>query len=175
MQSASMSMEGAIVQMISHAFGSGAMFLAFGLLYEQLHTRLIKHFGGIAHTMPVFAAFFMLFAMSNVGLPGTSGFIGEFMVIISAFKASFWITAIAALTLVIAASYTLWMYKRVFFGPVANEGVANLQDCTLLDKFIFSLLAIAVLFIGLYPKPLLNMFHATVANLLHLSTLSKIY
>ena len=110
-----LSVEGAMMQMITHAFGSGAMFIAFGLLYEKMHTRNIKDFGGIAKTMPWFAAFFMLFAMSNVGLPGTSGFVGEFMVLLSTFKASFWVTLCAASTLVIGAAYTLTMYKRVFF------------------------------------------------------------
>lgn len=167
-------LEGAMVQMISHAFGAGAMFLAFGMLYERMHTRAIKNFGGIAHTMPVFAAFFMIFAMSNVGLPGTSGFVGEFMVILSTFKSSFWITLLAASTLVIGAAYTLWMYKRVFWGPVVSEEVAALKDVNSLDRFIFVLLAIPVFFIGLYPAPLLNVFHASVDHLLQLSIQTKL-
>src|SRR3984885_2672425 len=132
LQDAYMSLEGAVIQMVAHAFGSGAMFLGVGLIAERFynHSRLIKDYGGIANTMPIFAAFFMLFAMSNVGLPGTAGFVGEFMVIMSAFQTHFWIAAFAALTLVLSASYTLWMYKRVFFGPIANEGVAKFTDIT---------------------------------------------
>ncbi len=169
-----MSLEGAMVQMISHAFGSGAMFLAFGVLYQQLHTRYIRDFGGIAKTMPVFAAFFMVFAMSNVGLPGTSGFVGEFMVIVSTFKASFWVTLLAASTLVIGATYTLWMYKRVFYGPVVSEGVAALVDVKAMNICIFSLLTIAVFWIGLYPNWLLNVFHASINHLLQLSMTSRL-
>jgi len=173
-QDAYMSLEGAMVQMISHAFGSGAMFIGFGMLYERMHTRRISDFGGIAKSMPIFAAFFMLFVMSNVGLPGTSGFVGEFMVILSTFKASFWVTFLAASTLVIGAAYTLWMYKRVFFGPVVDESVATLKDIGGVDITVFVLLAIPVLWIGLYPEPLLNTFHATVGHLLSLSLQPKI-
>lgn len=169
-----MALDGAMVQMISHAFGAGAMFLGFGMLYEQMHTRLIKNFGGIAHTMPTFAAFFMIFAMSNVGLPGTSGFVGEFMVILSAFKASFWVTFTCALTLIIGAAYTLWMYKRVFFGPIANAKIAHLKDSNWLDVFIFVLLVIPIVFIGLYPKPMLDVFHASIGHILDLSLQSKL-
>lgn len=173
-QDAYVALEGAMVQMISHAFGSGAMFLAFGILYQQMHTRLIKDFGGIARTMPIFAAFFMLFAMSNVGLPGTSGFVGEFMIILSSVKASFWVTFFAASTLVIGAAYTLWMYKRVFFGAVANDTVAGLQDVRGVDVLSFVLLAAAVLWIGLYPNALLNVLHASVNNLLTITTHSHL-
>lgn len=169
-----MGLEGALVQMIAHAFGSGAMFLSFGMLYERLHTRLISHFGGITKTMPVFAAFFMIFALSNVGLPGTSGFVGEFMVIISSFKGSFWVAFFASLTLVIGSAYTLWMYKRVFFGPVANEGVAALKDVNFLEVVIFILTVAAVLLIGLYPDVLLNIFDGTVGHLLELSLRTKL-
>jgi NADH-quinone oxidoreductase subunit M len=151
-----MSLEGAMVQMVSHAFGAGAMFLGFGMLYEQIHTRKINNFGGIAHTMPVFASFFMLFAMSNVGLPGTSGFVGEFMVILSAFKASFWIAVFACLTLIIGAAYTLWMFKRVFFGPVANINISQLHDVSGPDWWVFVLLALGILVLGIYPQELLN-------------------
>jgi NADH-quinone oxidoreductase subunit M len=164
-----MSLEGAMTQMISHAFGSGAMFLAFGVLYEQLHTRKIVDFGGVAKTMPIFAAFFMLFAMSNVGLPGTSGFVGEFMILLSTFKASFWVTLIAASILVIGAAYTLWMYKRVFFGQITHESVAKLKDISGVDFWVFVFLAIPVLWIGLYPNALLNMFHASIGQLLQLA------
>lgn len=169
-----LSLEGAMMQMISHSFGSGAMFLAFGVLYEQIHTRYIKDFGGIANTMPLFAAFFMVFAMSNVGLPGTSGFVGEFMVLLSTFKASFWVTLLAASTLVIGAAYTLWMYKRVFYGPISNAGVAELQDISSMNTAIFVLLTAAVLWIGLYPNALLNVFHQSIDHLLILSTQTRI-
>ncbi len=169
-----LSVEGGMVQMISHAFGSGALFLGFGMLYERMHTRAIGDFGGIAKTMPVFAAFFMVFAMSNVGLPGTSGFVGEFMIILSTFKASFWVTLIAAFTLVVGAAYTLWMYKRVFFGPVVNKEVAELRDVNLMECTVFGLLALPVFFIGIYPEPLLNLFHASVGHLLQISTTSKL-
>lgn len=167
-------MEGGMVQMISHGFSSGALFLAFGMLYERMHTRRIKDFGGIAKTMPIFAAFFMLFAMSNVGLPGTSGFVGEFMVILSSFKANFWVAFLAGLSLIIGAAYTLWMYKRVFFGPVVNKEVAELKDSNCLEIFVFILLAAAILFIGFWPKPLLDVFQPSVGHLLDLSLQSKL-
>lgn len=169
LKDAYMSLEGGMVQMISHAFGSGAMFLAFGVLYEQLHSRHIKDFGGVAKTMPVFSGFFMLFAMSNVGLPGTSGFVGEFMIMLSTFKASFWVTLIAASILVIGAAYTLWMYKRVFFGKVAHQAVAKLHDVRGVDTWIFILLAIPVIWIGVDPNPLLNLMHTSIGNLLMLA------
>jgi len=171
---ANLGLEGAMVQMISHAFGSGAMFLAFGILYQQLHTRYISDFGGIAVSMPIFSAFFMVFAMSNVGLPGTSGFVGEFMVILSTFKASFWVTFFAASTLLIGAAYTLWMYKRVFFGPVKSERIAQLQDIRGVDILIFVLLTVAVVWIGIYPHSLLNVMHATIANLVQISLQSHL-
>lgn len=168
LQDAYMSLEGAVIQMISHAFGSGAMFLGVGLLAERFynHSRLIKDYGGVANTMPIFAAFFMLFAMSNVGLPGTAGFVGEFMILMSAFQTHFWIAACAALTLILSASYTLWMYKRVFFGPVANEHVAHFQDVTWTEKTNYILLTIGVLFVGLYPQPFINVMRVTIGHLL---------
>ncbi|CAM4408706.1 MAG: NADH-quinone oxidoreductase subunit M [Legionellaceae bacterium] len=169
-----MSLEGAMVQMLSHAFSSGAMFLGIGMLYQRMHSRLINDYGGVASTMPVFSAFFMLFAMANAGLPGTSGFVGEFMIIMSAFQANFWITCIAASTLILGATYTLWMYKRVFFAGIKNPKVAELRDLNNLEKLTYSLLAIMVLFIGLYPQPLLNTFHATVGHLLNLSIQTKL-
>jgi NADH-quinone oxidoreductase subunit M len=169
-----MSLEGAMVQMISHAFGSGAMFLGFGMLYERLHTRQISNFGGIAKSMPIFTAFFLIFALSNIGLPGTSGFVGEFMIILSAFKASFWVALLAALTLIIGAVYTLWMFKRVFYGAIASEGVAMLKDVGKLEIIIFTLICITIFGIGLYPAPLLDMFHASVGHLLELSMRSKL-
>lgn len=168
LEDAYMSLEGAVIQMISHAFGSGAMFLGVGLLADRFynHSRLIKDYGGVANTMPVFAAFFMLFAMSNVGLPGTAGFVGEFMVILSAFQVHFWVAAFATLTLVLSASYTLWMYKRVFFGPIANQQVAEMKDITWSEKINYILLAAGVLFLGLYPAPIINAMHATIGHLL---------
>jgi NADH-quinone oxidoreductase subunit M len=169
-----LSVEGAMMQMITHAFGSGAMFIAFGLLYEKLHSRNIQDFGGIAKTMPWFAAFFMLFAMSNVGLPGTSGFVGEFMILLSTFKASFWVTLLAASTLVIGAAYTLTMYKRVFWGQIKFERVAQLSDMTGLNFIIYGLLGLFIIYIGFYPNPLLNLFHASVGHLLDLATHSKV-
>jgi NADH-quinone oxidoreductase subunit M len=163
-----MSLEGAVVQMIAHAFGSGAMFLGVGILADRYynHSRLIRDYGGIATRMPVFAAFFMLFAMSNVGLPGTAGFVGEFMVIMSAYQAHFAVALIAALTLVLAASYTLWMYKRVFFGPIVNDHVAEFKDIGWFEKINYVLLAFGVFFLGLYPAPVLNVLHTTIGNLL---------
>lgn len=170
-QAAYMSLEGAVIQMIAHAFGSGAMFLGVGMLADRYynHSRLIKDYGGIANRMPVFAAFFMLFAMSNVGLPGTAGFVGEFMVIMSSFQAHFWVGFVAALTLILAASYTLWMYKRVFFGPIANDHVAAMQDIHWLEKTNYVLLAIGVFWLGLYPEPVLKILHVTIGHLLDLS------
>lgn len=169
-----LSLEGAMMQMISHAFGAGAMFLAFSMLYQQLHSRYIRDFGGIAKIMPCFAAFFMVFAMSNVGLPGTSGFVGEFMVLLSTFKTSFWITFLAASILLIGATYTLSMYKRVFFGPVTHPAVAQLKDIGFSDTIIFVLLTVAIVCIGIYPNSLLNVFHASIGNLLHEALQSKL-
>jgi NADH-quinone oxidoreductase subunit M len=168
LQDAYMSLEGAVVQMVSHAFSSGAMFLGVGLLSERFynHSRLIKDYGGVAHTMPIFAAFFMLFAMSNVGLPGTAGFVGEFMVIMSAFQAHFWVAVFASMTLILSASYTLWMYKRVFFGPVGNTYVGQFKDINWLEKTNYVLLAAAVLFFGLYPQPIINVLRVTIGHLL---------
>lgn len=161
---AHLGLEGAMVQMISHAFGSGAMFLGVGFLYDQLHTRLIKDYSGVATSMPIFAAFFLLFAMANAGLPGTSGFVGEFMVILSAFKAHFWIGLLASTTLVLGAAYTLWMYKRVFYGK-PNAQTATLKDIRGTELVVYGLLALGVLAIGLYPQWLLNMMHGSVAHL----------
>jgi NADH-quinone oxidoreductase subunit M len=161
-----LSFEGAVVQMISHAFSTGGMFLAVGILQYKVGSRLIKDFGGVAKTMPVFAAFFMLFSLANVGLPGTSGFVGEFMIIIAAMHANFWVALLAGSTLVIAAGYTLWMYKRVFFGEVISEKVAALGDIGKFEIFIFGMLAAAVLFIGFYPQWLLEILHSSVGHLL---------
>lgn len=169
-----MSLEGSMVQMLSHAFSTGAMFLGIGILYERVHSREISAYGGVAHKMPVFAAFFMLFALANIGLPGTSGFVGEFMILLSTFKASIWITFFAATTLVLSAAYTLWVYKRVFLGVVTHKGVEVMEDLDAPELIVMILLAATVLFIGLYPQFLLNMFHASVGHLLVLSTTSKL-
>jgi len=158
--------EGGLLQMISHGFVSGALFLGIGVLYERVHSRQIADYGGVAHKMPVFAAFFVLFAMANSGLPGTSGFVGEFLVIMGAVKANFWYALLAATTLIFGAAYTLWMVKRVFFGAVSNDHVAHLSDITLREKVIFSILAICVLAMGLYPMPFSEMMHASVNDLL---------
>ncbi|MBK9160755.1 MAG: NADH-quinone oxidoreductase subunit M [Nitrosomonadales bacterium] len=159
-------MEGALLQMISHGFVSGALFLCIGVLYDRLHSRQIADYGGVVNSMPVFAAFFMLFAMANSGLPGTSGFVGEFMVILGAVKANFWYAFAAATTLIFGAAYTLWMYKRVIFGAVANPHVAELTDLNMREKVIFAILAITVLGMGLYPLPFSEIMHVSVNDLL---------
>jgi NADH-quinone oxidoreductase subunit M len=158
--------EGAMVQIISHGFISGAMFLCVGVMYDRLHSRQISDYGGVANKMPIFAAFFMLFALANAGLPGTSGFVGEFMVIMAAIKVNFWYAFFAATTLVFGAAYTLWMYKRVVFGAVASPGVEGLKDVTGREILILSILAVAVLWMGVYPLPLTEMMHTTVDDLL---------
>ena len=159
-------MEGALLQMISHGFVSGALFLCIGVLYDRMHSRNIADYGGVANKMPVFAAFFMLFAMANSGLPGTSGFVGEFLVIMGAVKVNFWYAFLAATTLIFGAAYTLWMFKRVIFGAVANHHVEQLTDITLREKIIFAVLALAVLGMGLYPLPFTEIMHASVNDLL---------
>lgn len=166
--------EGAMVQMIAHAFGSGALFLAFGALYNQMHTRLLKDFGGVANTMPIFAAFFMLFVMANVGLPGTSGFVGEFLVIMSSFQAGFWVTFFAASTLITGAAYSLWMYRRVFYGEIANEDVRQLRDIGSVNTVVFALLAVSILLLGIYPNALLNVVHASAGHLVELTMQSRL-
>ena len=158
--------EGALIQMISHGFVSGALFLCVGVLYDRLHSRLIKDYGGVANTMPVFAAFMMLFAMANSGLPGTSGFVGEFLVILGAFQQSAWIAATAALTLILGAAYTLWMYKRVIFGGVRHAAVAALKDVSPREALFLGVLAFAVLGMGVWPDPFLDVMHASVQHLL---------
>lgn len=169
-----MSMEGAIVQMISHGFISGALFFCIGVLYERMHTRQINDYGGVATVMPKYAAFFMLFAMANLGLPGTSGFVGEFLVIMAAFQAKLWYAVIAALILILGAAYTLWMYKRVMFAEIVNNSVAALKDLTAHEIMIFSLLAGAVLFIGVWPGPVLDYLHAAVEHLVTQISNSKV-
>lgn len=170
----SLGMEGALVQMISHGFVSGAMFLCIGVLYDRMHTRQIADYGGVVNTMPKYAAFAMLFAMANCGLPATSGFVGEFMVILGSVKYNFWIGLAAGTTLVLGASYTLWMYKRVIFGAVANKHVAELTDITGREFFILSLLALCVLAMGLYPLPITEVMHVSVNDLLQHVAQSKL-
>ena len=159
-------MEGALLQMISHGFVAGALFLCIGVLYDRVHSRQIVDYGGVANKMPVFAAFFMLFSMANSGLPGTSGFVGEFMVIMGAVKANFWYAFLAASTLIFGAAYTLWMYKRVIFGAITNHHVAHLQDITAREKLIFAILAATVLGMGLFPLPFSDVIHTSVNDLL---------
>lgn len=173
-EGAAMGISGGIVQMISHGFISGAMFLCVGVLYDRLHSREINDYGGVVNTMPVFAAFMVLFAMANAGLPGTSGFVGEFMVILSSFKANFWYAFLAALTLILGAAYTLWMVKRVIFGAVANDKVAALQDISRREFLMLAILAVAVLLLGIWPAPLLEVMDASVENLLLHMTQSKV-
>jgi NADH-quinone oxidoreductase subunit M len=167
-------MEGAIIQMISHGFVSGAMFLCIGVLYDRMHSRRIADYGGVVNVMPKFAAFAMLFAMANCGLPGTSGFVGEFMVILAAVKFNFWIGFLATFTLVLGAAYTLWMYKRVHFGAVANDHVAKLKDINKREFFMLAVLAVFTLYMGLYPKPFTDVMHASVENLLSHVAQSKL-
>ena len=171
---AAMGMQGAIVQMISHGFISGAMFLCVGVMYDRLHSREISAYGGVVNTMPKFAGFAVLFAMANAGLPGTSGFVGEFMVILSAFKANFWFAFLAATTLILGAAYTLWMVKRVIFGDVKNDNVAKLQDINNREFMFLSILAVMVLLFGVWPAPLIEVMDASVANLLQHMMQSKL-
>ncbi len=164
-------MEGGLVQMISHGFVSAAMFLCVGVMYDRMHSRAIADYGGVVNTMPKFASFMMLFAMANAGLPATSGFVGEFMVIMGAMKASFWLAFAAATTMVLGAAYTLWMYKRVIFGPVANDHVKHLKDLNQREFLVLALLAAAVLWMGVYPLPVTEVMHSSVNDLLkHVAT-----
>lgn len=169
-----MGIEGALVQMISHGFVSGAMFLCIGVLYDRMHSRQIADYGGVVNTMPKFAALFMLFSMANAGLPATSGFVGEFMVILGAVKYNFWVALIAASSMILGAAYTLWMYKRVVFGAVANQHVAELTDINKREFFILGVLAICTLWMGLYPQPFTEVMHASVNDLLRHVAISKI-
>ncbi len=165
---------GALVQMVSHGFVSGAMFLGIGVLYDRVHSREIASYGGVVNTMPIFAAFAVFFAMANCGLPGTAGFVGEWMVILGAVQVNFWLGALAATALVFGAAYTLWMVKRVYFGPVANHHVAELLDLNARELLIMAVLAIAVLWMGVYPKPFTDVMHVSVAELLKHVALSKL-
>jgi len=166
--------EGGLVQMISHGFVSAALFLCVGVMYDRMHSRLIGDYGGVVNTMPKFASLMMLFAMANSGLPATSGFVGEFMVIMGAMKANFWLAFVAALTLVFGAAYTLWMYKRVIFGAVANSNVAALKDLNPRELIVLAALAVAVLAMGVYPLPFTEVMHASVNDLLRHVALPKL-
>jgi NADH-quinone oxidoreductase subunit M len=165
---------GALVQMISHGFVSGAMFLCIGVLYDRVHSRQIADYGGVVNTMPRFAAFAVLFAMANCGLPGTAGFVGEWMVILGAVKYDFWLAALAATTLIFGAAYTLWMVKRVYFGDVANDNVKALTDINSREFAMLAILAVAVLWMGLYPKPFTDVMQASVTELLRHVAVTKL-
>ena len=171
---AELGLQGAMVQMISHGFISGAMFSCVGVIYDRMHTRRIADYGGVVNTMPWFAAFFVLFGMANSGLPGTSGFVGEFMVILAAFQANPWLAVLAALTLIIGAAYTLWLVKRVVFGEVANDKVAQLTDLNAREAIVLATFALAVLAFGVYPKPLTDLMDASVAQLAAQLAVSKL-
>ena len=174
LQGPGMGIDGAMVQMVSHGLISGAMFLCVGVLYDRLHSREISAYGGVINRMPMFGAFMVLFAMANSGLPGTSGFVGEFLVIIASFKANFWYAFLAATTLILGAAYTLWLVKRVIFGPVANDGVATLDDLNAREFLILSVLAVAVLLLGIWPAPLLELMQASVQHLVEQIVTSKL-
>ncbi len=171
---AAMGVEGALVQMISHGFVSGALFLCVGVMYDRMHSRNISDYGGVVNTMPVFSGLMVFFAMANAGLPGTSGFVGEFMVILATFKANFWVAVLASTTLVLGAAYTLWMVKRVIFGKVANAQVAELKDLNPREALVLGSLAVMVLLLGLWPAPLIDVMHASVGHLLEQAVSSKL-
>jgi len=166
--------EGAIVQMISHGFVSGAMFFCIGVLYDRMHSRRIADYGGVINVMPRFVTFFVLFSMANSGLPATSGFVGEFMVIMGAVEHNFWIGLLAATALILGASYSLWMVKRVAFGDIANDHVRELSDVNRREFLILGVMAIAVLYMGIYPKPFTDVMHASVQALLQHVAVSKL-
>jgi NADH-quinone oxidoreductase subunit M len=165
---------GGLVQMISHGFVSGAMFLCIGVLYDRVHSREIAAYGGVVNTMPRFTALALLFALANCGMPGTAGFVGEWMVILGAVQANFWLGLLAAMALILGAAYTLWMFKRVYFGPVANDHVRALADINSREFLMLALLAIAVLWMGLYPKPITDVMDASVTQLIQQATASKL-
>lgn len=174
LRNAGLLLEGAILIMISHGFVSAGLFAGVGYLYDRVHTRQIDHFGGVVNSMPVFASFFMLFAMANAGLPGTASFAGEFMVILASIKANFWIAFWAASTLILGATYTLWMYKRVIFGPVMHKTVANLEDISGFELSAYILLTLMVIGMGIYPKPILTYLHQSVSHTLSQAEKSKL-
>jgi NADH-quinone oxidoreductase subunit M len=171
---AGMGLDGAMVQMISHGLISGAMFLCVGVMYDRVHSREISAYGGVINTMPIFGAFMVMFAMANAGLPGTSGFVGEFLVVLAAFKANFWYAALAATTLILGAAYTLWLVKRVIFGPVANHHVAELTDLNGREFLVLGVLAAAVLLLGLWPAPLLDIMRGSIEHLTQMILATKL-
>jgi NADH-quinone oxidoreductase subunit M len=171
---AGMGLDGAMVQMVSHGLVSGALFLCVGVLYDRLHTRDISAYGGVVNTMPVFAFFAVLFAMANAGLPATSGFVGEFLVIVASFKANFWYAFVAALTLILGAAYTLWLVKRVIWGDVGNDGVASLKDLNAREFIVLAVLAVAVILLGVWPAPLLDVMRPTIESLVGQLMASKL-
>jgi NADH-quinone oxidoreductase subunit M len=173
-EGAGMGIDGAMIQMVSHGLISGAMFLCVGVMYDRVHSREISAYGGVINTMPKFAAFFVLFSLANSGLPGTSGFVGEFLVILASFKANFWYAFLAGLTLILGAAYTLWLVKRVIFGAVANHHVAELKDLNYREFIILAVLAVAVLALGLWPAPLTEVMQATVQHLVQQIATSKL-
>jgi NADH-quinone oxidoreductase subunit M len=174
LRGAGLGMDGALVQMVSHGLISGALFLCVGVLYDRLHSRQIADYGGVVNTMPVFAAFMVLFGLANSGLPGTSGFVGEFLVIIASFRASFWYAALAALTLILGAAYTLWLVKRVVFGPVVSPRVAKLEDLNPRELIVLGSLAVAVLIVGLWPAPLLKVMEPSIHHLVSQAVATKL-
>jgi NADH-quinone oxidoreductase subunit M len=174
LRGAAMGLDGAMVQMVSHGLVSGALFLCIGVLYDRMHSRQIADYGGVINTMPVFGAFMVFFAMANAGLPGTSGFVGEFLVILSSFHASFWYAFLGAMTLILGAAYTLWLVKRVVFGPVGNDHVAQLQDLNRREFLVLGVLALAVLALGLWPAPLLDVMRPTIEHLVQQLMVTKL-
>jgi len=167
-------LDGAMVQMVSHGLISGALFLCIGVMYDRLHSREISAYGGVINSMPKFGAFMVLFALANCGLPGTSGFVGEFLVILAAYKANFWYALLAATTLILGAAYTLWLVKRVIFGPIANDNVASMPDLNGREFTVLAVLAVAVLLVGLWPAPLVQTMEASIQHLLQQLSTSKI-
>jgi NADH-quinone oxidoreductase subunit M len=169
-----LAIQGGMVQMVSHGFISGAMFLSIGVLYDRMHTRDIAAYGGVINKMPIFGALFILFAMANTGLPGTSGFVGEFMVILASFKANFWIAFLAATTLIVGAAYTLWLVKRVMLGDIANSKVGELQDLNRREFSMLAVLAVAVIALGLWPDPLTHVMSGSIDHIIQQATTSKL-
>jgi NADH-quinone oxidoreductase subunit M len=163
-----------MIQMVSHGFISGALFLCVGVRYDRVHSREISSYGGVINTMPKFAVFFVLFALANTGLPGTSGFVGEFLVILASFKANFWYAFLAGTTLVLGAAYTLWLVKRVVFGPVANDHVAHMSDLNSREFIILFALAIGVLALGIWPQPLTQIMEVSLQHLVEQAVASKV-
>ena len=174
LQGAGMGMDGAMVQMVSHGLVSGALFLCVGVLYDRVHSRQIADYGGVVNTMPIFAAFMVWFALANTGVPGTSGFVGEFLVILASFKASFWYSLLAAVTLMLGAAYTLWLVKRVVFGPIGNSNVAHMTDVNGREFVVLGALAVAVLVLGVWPEPLLKIMQPTIHHLVDQAVATKI-